>query len=265
MNKKEFLNRINYEDKVTLSNIYDKILLREKIGRSVYVCEFYPPIVWKSLVKISGELKCKIHTYGVFEESDRRLIAILSKDETDNINDYPVDLIKIKNKSHFVDLRHADFLGALMSQGIKREKFGDLILEDQNCYVPVCKDISVFIKENLVKIGKNPCEIVSVDIKNTKVPTYKFEERNIVVTSMRVDSVIASICGISRNASTDMIKKGLVLLDYEKVLQKDTYVDVGSIITARGYGKFKIHELIGKTQKDREKIIIKKYIWVWGG
>ncbi|QGU95124.1 hypothetical protein GOM49_08490 [Clostridium bovifaecis] len=260
MNKKEFLNRIKYEDKVILSNIYDKILLREKTGKAVYVCEFYPPIVWKSLVNISEGLNCKIHTYGVFEESDRRLISILSKDETDNINDYPVDLIKIKNKSNFVDLKHADFLGALMNQGIKREKFGDLILEDQNCYVPVCKDISEFVKENLVRIGKNPCEIVSIDTKNTKVPTYKFEKRNIVVTSMRLDSVVASICGISRNTSAEMIKKGLILLDYEKALQKDTYVDVESIITARGYGKFKIHEHIGKTQKDREKIIIKKYI-----
>ncbi|KYH29786.1 MULTISPECIES: RNA-binding protein [Clostridium] len=260
MNKKEFLRKINYEDKVILSNIYDKISLHEKIGRPVYTNEFYPPVIWKSLLKISVELNCKICTYGVFDESDRRLISIMSKDENDTIYDYPVELLKIKNKSNFSRLKHSDFLGALVGQGIKREKFGDLILEEQTCYVPVCSDISKFIKENLVKIGKNPCEIETIDIENTKVPEYKFEKSNIVVTSMRIDAVVAGICGISRNVSADMIKKGLILLDYEKIVEKDVNLDIGSIITVRGYGKFKIHEIIGKTQKGKEKLVIKKYI-----
>ncbi|MFU0823777.1 RNA-binding protein [Clostridium sp.] len=260
MNKKEFLRKINYEDKVILSNIYDKIFLHEKIGRPVYTNEFYPPVIWKSLIKIGVELNCKISTYGVFDESDRRLICIMSKDEIDTIYDYPVELLKIKNKSNFVQLKHGDFLGALMSQGIKREKFGDLILEDQDCYVPVCSDISKFIKENLVRIGKSPCEIETIDVESTKVPEYKFEKRNIVVTSMRIDSVVAGICGVSRNISADMIKKGLILLDYEKIVEKDVNVDVGAIITARGYGKFEIHEITGKTQKGREKLVIKKYV-----
>lgn len=260
MKKKEFLSRINYEDKVLLSNIFDKISLHENTGKTMFSNEFYPPVVWKSLIKNAFELNCKIYAYGVFEESERRILAITSHENHVDINDYPVDLLKITNKSSFVKLKHSDFLGSLMSQGIKREKFGDLIVEGQNCYFPACREISKFIIENLTKVGKNPCEVVKVDINSSKVPIYNFEKRNIIAASRRIDSIIASICGISRNNSVNLINKGLVLLDYEKVLAKDTEVDAGLVITIKGFGKFKIDEFIGETAKGRLKIAIRKYI-----
>lgn len=260
MNKKQFLDKIHCEDKALLSNIYDKILLHDRTGNPIYINEFYTPNVWKSVLKISGGLGCKISTYGVFEECDRAMISILSQNEDHNIELYPLDLVRITNKSSFVKLKHSDFLGALMAQGLKREKFGDLILQEQECYLPICRDVSRFVCDNLIKIGKNPCETAIIDIESAKVAGKNFEKRNIVVSSMRIDSIVAGICGISRNSSADMIKKGLVLLDYEKILEKDAIVEAGVIITVRGYGKFKIHEFLGKTQKDREKITIKKYI-----
>lgn len=260
MNKKEFLNRINYEDKVLLSNIYDKIMLYEKINRPIYFNEFYPPNVWKALTNISHNLGCKIGTYGVLEDSDRRVISILPPDTEDNTYEYPVCLIKINNKSAFKNLKHSDFLGALMGQGIKREKFGDLILEGQSCFVPICNDIYQYIKDNLDRVGKNPCSIEMLEINDIKVPKFNFEKKTVTVSSLRIDCVVSSLSGVSRNSSVDMIKSGMILLDYEKIVEKDTYVKLGSIVTIRGYGKFKIMESIGKTQREREKIIIKKYI-----
>lgn len=260
MNKREFLDRVKHEDKILLSNIYDKIILHEKINSPLYLNEFYPPSIWKPLINMRRELGCKISGYGIFDESDRKMISILNEYDEENIYSYPVELIRIDNKSLFTNLKHSDFLGALMSQGIKREKFGDLILENQSCYVPVSVDISLFIKDNLFKIGKSPCKIETVELYNAKIPTYKFERRHLVVTSMRIDSMVSALCGVSRSVSQDTIKKGHVLVNYEKILRKDAYVEIGSIITVRGYGKFKIEEYIGKTLKKREKIVIKKYI-----
>ena len=46
INKKEFIDRVEFEDKNLISNVYDKIMLCKKINNVVYTEEFYPPNVW---------------------------------------------------------------------------------------------------------------------------------------------------------------------------------------------------------------------------
>jgi len=260
MNKKEFLSRINYEDKILLSNIFEKIELSNKINKPIYLNEFYTPNVWNSLLSIEKELDIIVGTYGIFEDSDRRVLCFLPYGFQQDFNLYPLDLIKIKNKSSFSYLSHSDFLGTLMGQGIKREKFGDLIVKDQICYVPICKDVLPYIKENLTKIGGSPCLIESIDYTNEEIPSFNFEEKIIIASSLRIDCVVSAFTGKSRASSAEMINRGAVLIDYERIDEKDIYVKLNSIITVRGYGKFKIQSIQGKTQRDREKILIKKYI-----
>lgn len=260
MNKKEFLSKISYEDKILLSNIFEKIELSNKINKPIYLNEFYTPNVWKALLSFEKDLGIGIGTYGIFEDSDRRAISFLPYGFQEDLKLYQLNLIKIKNKSPFTHLAHSDFLGTLMGQGVKREKFGDLILKDQICYVPICKDILPYIKENLVKIGGSPCVIESIDFTNDEIPSYNFEEKIIIASSFRIDCVVSAFTGKSRAASAEMINKGAVLVDYERINEKDTDVKLNSIITVRGYGKFKIQSIQGKTQRDREKILIKKYI-----
>ncbi|AEB75854.1 RNA-binding protein [Clostridium botulinum] len=261
MNKKQFIEYFNYQDNNLISNIYDKILLHEKINNPIYFNEFYSPTIWKKLLNLSSKIRCKIGTYGIFQESDRRAISILSNYDDDEMYNYPVKLLNIINMSAFSKLKHSDFLGALMSLGIKREKLGDLIVDEDECYVPVCSDIAEFIQNNLTRIGKSPCKVKILDhYDENQIPEHKFQVKTIIVSSCRLDSIVAALGGISRSNSEDMIKKGLVLLDYEKVIRKDIHVEINSIITLRGYGKFKINECTGKTLKGREKIIIKKYI-----
>ncbi|KGM96655.1 hypothetical protein FDC62_04175 [Clostridium botulinum] len=261
MNKKQFIEYFKNEDNNLISNIYDKILLHEKINNPIYLSEFYSPNIWKKLLDLSSKIGCKIGTYGIFEESDRRFISILSDYDDNEMYNYPVKLLNIINISQFSELKHSDFLGALMSLGIKREKLGDLIVDEDECYVPVCSDIAEFIQNNLTRIGKSPCKVKILNhYDKNEIPEHKFQEKTIIVSSCRLDSIVAALGGISRSNSEDMIKKGLVLLDYEKVIRKDIHVEINSIITLRGYGKFKIKECTGKTLKGREKIIIKKYI-----
>lgn len=260
MNKKEFLNKIDFDDKIMLASIFDKIELFNKINKPIYLNEFYPPAIWKALMKYSIELGCKFGTFGIFEECDRRAISILPIEEDEDIYKYKVKLIKITNKSHFNKLRHSDYLGALMAQGIRREKFGDLLVDEESGYVPICSDIADFIKDNLNNIGKAPCSIKELSLEDATLPKVKYESKTVVVSSLRLDCVVSALCGISRNSSVDLIKKGMVLYDYEKVYEKDEEVCLKTTITIRGYGKFKIEDYIGKTHKEKERIIIKKYI-----
>lgn len=245
-------------DNQKLNNIIEKIILATKTNKIIYSNEFYTNDLYEEITYNCNKNFCKCYFYGVFKEAQRKMVAFSSYDE-ENI-EYPIDLLQIKASSKFVNLNHKDFLGSIMALGIKREKMGDLLLEDNICYVPICKDMTNFIKINLNHINKSPCNIKVLDIFTEKIPQYKFEEKIINVNSIRLDSLVSGICNISRSKAFDIIKKGCVLVNYNIVLEKDCKLENGNVITIRGYGKYIVESILGYTQRERMKILIKKFI-----
>lgn len=258
MDKKTFVNSINFEDKNLLSNLYDKINLAEKTNKIIYSNEFLPPSVWKAIINMKSSLHVEMDSYGIFEDSERKIMAF-SKAEIETAN-YPVNLIKIINKSKFKTLEHKDYLGAVMALGIKREKFGDMILSENSIFTAVCEDISEYINQNLTHVGKCPCEVEIIeDFKDISL-THSSKDILIKITSLRLDCVISSISGLSRAKAAEIIDSGKVLLNYAELREKDKNIEAQDVLTIRGYGKYKILEVIGTTQKGKLKLSIKKYI-----
>ena len=256
MDKKNFINLFHLEDKNSISNLFDKVILASRTGQTIYCNEFYTPNVWKTLEEIQIELSVKVFNYGLFEDSERRMIAFTSG----GVLKFPVKVLSIKNKSKFTTLRHKDYLGAIMSLGIKREKMGDIVLSGDGCYFPVCSDISDYMFINLDRIGNSPCSFEVLDTFIGSIPIANYEEKVIIISSLRIDCIVSSICNVSRTVATEMMDNGKVLLDYTEIKSKEKKVRINSVMTVRGYGKFKIGEEIGTTQKDRIKILVKKYI-----
>lgn len=256
MDKKGFLNAINFEDKNMLSNLFDKVTLAEKISRPVFTNEFYPPNVWKAIESMEKNFDVNIYTCGIFEESERRMLCF----SVEAPNKYPVRLLKIHNKSKFENLEHRDYLGAIMALGIKREKYGDLVLDGDCCYVVASEETSEYIISNLNSIGRCPCNVEVIDNSGAQDISVRFENQVIHSTSMRLDCLVSSICNMSRAKAADLIQAGKVLVDYVEASEKDKLLDKDSVMTIRGYGKFKLGEQLGSTQRGRIKLNIKKYI-----
>ncbi|MBU3158996.1 RNA-binding protein [Clostridium frigoris] len=257
MDKKHFLNSINCEDKNLISNIFNKIQIAEKTNGIIFTNDFLPPAIWHQILAISENYDVKSFANGIFKDSDRRMLSFSTYDAP---TEYPIDLLEIKNKSKFAKVDHKDYLGAIMSLGIKREKLGDLIIQDSICYAPVCSDISDFIINNLNKIKNCPCVVTEYDYISQALPERKFEEKVVITTSFRLDGLVSAVCNISRNSSVELISSGKILVNYFHCLKKDKVIESNDTLTIRGYGKFKIAEIIGNTQKGRLKVVIKQYI-----
>lgn len=258
MDKKSFLNCINFDDKNLLSNIYDKINLAEKTTQTILTNEFLPPNVWKAILNSKNNFDIEMDTYGIFEDCERRIMAF-SKHGIES-GKYPVSVIKITNKSKFQKLEHKDYLGAIMSLGIKREKYGDMILLENCSYVAACNDICEFLIQNLVNIGKCPCNVEIIkDLKDLSLKQNS-ESLLIKITSLRLDCVVSSICNFSRTKAVELLDSGKVLVNYIELKEKDKNVQIDDTLTIRGYGKYKIIEILGATQKGKLKLSIKKYI-----
>lgn len=256
MNKKDFLNKVSFLENNIASNIYDKIILAKKINKVICTGEFYTPKTWKTIESLSEELGINIYSYGIFEDAERKVIAF----SNDHVYCYPVTLIRVNGKSKFNNLRHKDYLGSLMALGIKREKFGDLILSNDGCYVSVQEEIVDYIKMNLVSIGKTHCTIDVLDIYSSEIPKYDFQKIIVNVSSLRIDCVVSTLCNISRSKAEELVKQGKVLVDYSEDFRKNKILNSDTIITVRGYGKFKIVEEVGWTNSGKIKILVKKFI-----
>lgn len=256
MDKKTFLNSIKYDDKDLLSKIFEKYLLFDKTGKEIFINEFLPPAVWRPLELICKNTGTSVHVSGYFEEAERRMVVFTEKEDTD----FPFSLIAVKNKSKFKDLKHKDYLGAVMSLGIIREKLGDLIVKKDKCFLVVCDDIKEYILENLAYIGNCPCIAEELDKKGKNDIDYGFKYLNVLSTSNRIDCIISAVCGISRSKSVQLIERGNVLVNYIEVQKKDLIIDEESTLTIRGYGKFIIESFNGYSKSQRIKMTIKKYI-----
>ena len=148
-----------------------------------------------------------------------------------------------------------------MGLNIKRELMGDLILEDDRGYIPVSEKISGHILSELKQIGKAPCKVreISLDDKEN-LPKYKFDDKIITVPSKRLDSIVSAITNLSRTKVIEPIEKGKVLVDYSPEKDKSKMLEMDSVITIRGYGKYRLFSDRGETKKGKERLLIKKYI-----
>ena len=281
MKKEMFLKQFPKELEYEVSKLYNSFENAEKYDTIVYTEEFYTPNIWKKLTdKIEN---IKIITDGIFENSDRRQIAFIpigyyENDNFDTIEknkgkirlsnpnnsynkNFPCKLLKISVNSKFKEYGHKDFLGSLMGLNIKRELMGDLIQDKENAYIPVSDKISDYILTELKQIGRALCTVKEIDIKNGEiVPEYKYDDKFITIPSKRLDSIVSAITNLSRNKVIEPIEKGKVLIDYYKEKDKSKIVEIGSLITIRGYGKYKLFSEHGGTKKGKERLLIKKYV-----
>lgn len=255
INKASFIKKFDGVESSIISNIYDKIIIFERTGKDIFCDYFFTPNIWKKLLDFKDIIGCNVILNGGFEDSERKMICFSEKSSVK----FPLEILIIKNDSKFSHLEHKDFLGSLMSLGVKREKFGDLICSGENCYASVCEDISEYIITNFKSAGKCPCSIETIGSDNLILPAASFQKKIIICASMRLDSVVSSLCNVSRRNASSLIENGNVLLDYADIRSKDKLVNEGSIITIKGFGKFIIKEETGFTGSGKTKITCKIY------
>lgn len=254
MYKEVIEKKFKDEEKITALNLYKKMMLAYEKDIPMFGNDFYPPNIWKFFedeVKLKG---LKVETFGVFNDSERRMISF---NNLYNI-EFPIKVLKIDASSKFNEVTHRNYLGSLLSLGIERDKIGDLIVDNNICYVAVCADISDYIIMSLERISKNPCKIKEITTGIEDI-NHQFKNEFILIQSMRLDSVVAKLIKKSRGIAQEIIEEGLVLVNYTVTRSKSFEISKGDRVTIRRYGKFIIGECSGQSKSGKYKIEIKKY------
>lgn len=252
----EYFSRLSEDDRILVSHITDMINICEKS---------YSPRFSNFLDERQAALAQSVLNergfgsydfYGGYENASRRVLGVFPEYCEDR--KFPVSALTFKYRETD-KLSHRDFLGAFMSRQIKREMLGDIVVGKGTATAFVYDTVKDVLLSEITKIGS-----VGVKTEEDNAPDIKveqaFAEKNGSVSSLRLDSVLALAVGISRGKASDLIKGGGVSVNYSVIESVSHSLEAGDVFSVRGFGKFILFSVNGKTKKDRFHITVKKFI-----
>ena len=199
--------------------------------------------------------------WGGYELAERRMVRFGSEEELGYNVDFPISCVEISpvSEKFASSCSHRDFLGALMSLGLERRIFGDIIVKEKKAYLFLEERFSSFVCENLISVGRNQvhCEVCTFPEESVKKEREKI---GIQVNSARADAVVARVCKLSRGAVLPLFNQKHVILNGLTLENKDKILKEGDIFSVRGYGKFVVGESNGLSKKGKENVSIYKYM-----
>ena len=158
------------------------------------------------------------------------------------------------------NIRHQDILGSLFALNIDSSYFGDIVLYNDYYYVFVSEDLALYIKDNLKMVGNKKVSLEEVDLSVLDNYERNYEEKEIIVSSLRIDNIISGIVNTSRKVALDKIKNKEVIVNYD-VMNKNSYMlKENDIFSIRRYGKYKFVGIVKSTKKNNFIVRYLKYI-----
>ncbi|WP_442599426.1 RNA-binding protein [Neobacillus sp. D3-1R] len=206
----------------------------------------------KLIIGETTDIRC--HFFGGAEYTERQRALIIPEYYQVENEDYQISFFEIEYPKKFVKIEHPQVLGSLMSLGIKREKFGDILIEGDRVQVVVAKEIDSYIQMQLSSIGRAKINLKEVSFTDVITIRNKWEEETTTVSSLRLDTVIAALYHISRQKSQLLIEQGLVKVNFTNIIKPSFECGEFDLISVRGYGRTKILSIEGKTKKDKWRI-----------
>ncbi len=242
-------------EKILFRKIKDMINKSEKTFSVVY-SHFLTPAEQMFLLN-EREFSGIIEFEGGHEDVERRICRVCTN-EYNKDDGLPIVLYSVKATDKNAVISHRDVLGALMGLGIKREMTGDIIAKNNQAQFFCHQSVSEFVKMNLTKIGRYSVELGESEF--SEMAELPKKPVNINVSSMRLDSIAGESFGISRTKAAELIKKGMVFVNWQVCLDTSREIKAGDKISLQGKGKILVSEISGTSKKGRLFVNILKYV-----
>ena len=244
------------EEKYLASRL--KELSDRAFNRGIWTFSDFLTLAEQSIVY--GSVKGDFMLYGGYEGAERNISVFGSEDVCGYRCEMPVKIVEISPVSKkFADtLTHRDFLGALMSLGVKREVLGDIVVRDNIGYVVCLESIADFLKESIVQVKHTTvhCEVLE-NMPDGAMPNPV--EKEILVSSERVDAVVSAVYNLSRSDSKELFDEKKVFINSKGAESASSVLKDGSIVSVRGKGRFKYNGVVRTTKKGKMSVSVEVY------
>lgn len=241
MDRKSFIKAFLEEDSYRMAKLFEALENAKGFGHFYHSDEFYTPNVWKKVLAMKDYGEIGVLGADFFERK------IFVRNMT---GENPLSILQIENLNSEIELTHRDYLGSIMSLGLAREKFGDIFIKGNKAYAVIFTTMADFLMDNLTRIGRCSIALEICDFNEAiMILQPNLTGKEAVISSLRLDAVVAELARTSRSKALDALSKGLVLVNYNETRDKAKVIKEGDTITIRGKGKFKIGQVLSTTQK----------------
>lgn len=235
-----------------------KELSNRSFNRGIWTFSDFLSLAEQSLVHAAVQYDYQL--WGGFENAERKIAVFGSEDLCGYKADMPLKIVRIEPVSQkFADaLTHRDYLGAIMSLGVKREVLGDILI-NENCGYVFCLDtIAEFLRDNILQVKHTTvhCDILDELPEIAKgEPQYK----EVLVSSERLDAIISAVFNLSRSDAKELFADRKIFVDSREVASASFSLSADSIVSVRGKGRFKYCGTVRQTKKGRMAIAVEVY------
>ncbi len=254
------------EDKICLSQLLDKIEFsknRDKIEHTDFL-DMYQVALVENFMRKTKIANYKL--YGGYEEAERK-VAIIYPDK------YNEKMLE-KNYSKILKVvrillpeeekgkySHRNYLGGIVKLGFKREKVGDIIVNENGADIIALDEFADILKEQLPSLTRfENSKITTEEIQNLQKQEVKIEEVKIIVPSLRLDNFVSDLARTSRSKANQIIEQERVFINGQNETKASKQVKLNDIITVRGKGRFSIKAFDGTTRSGRTVVVVEKYV-----
>lgn len=193
--------------------------------------------------------KTKLNIFRPFPDSEK-IIYYLDKEPE-------VILYEIKSSNV---LRHQDILGTMYSLNISKEMYGDIILDEGRYYIYVIKLFQNYFEMNFNKVRNSKIEVIELDINYLANYERKYEKLELIVSSERIDTIVAQLANTSRALVKDKVRDKEILLNNQILKNLSYTLKENDTFSIRKIGKFKYIGIIKTTKSNNYIVEILKYI-----
>ena len=260
MNKQEILSKYKKEeDKLILAKVLDKQVAsstKKQITHTDFLDMAEQKLVESFLQK---QRITRFSWQGGYASAQRKQLYFYPEQSEEEIE---IGVLRVKlPKEKIGEYEHRIYLGGILKLGVKREKIGDILVEEDGADILVDKEILPFLIKHLGDLTRfQKANLEEIPLQEIRKVEQKKEEKNIVVPSMRLDAIVSEIVGCSRAKAEEYLKQERVFLNYEMTTKGTKEVKENSILTIRGKGKYDIVQIVGLSKK--QKVVLKIAKWV---
>lgn len=218
--------------------------------------DFLDPREQQILATVIGKHpEVKWELFGGAPNAERKRALLFPEYMDAQLDDFQVRLFGIDYAKKFINIEHRQVLGSLMSLGLKRGKFGDILIDGETVQFFAGAEIADYIRLQLESIGRASISLTELPLEQAAAVDEDWNEINATVSSLRLDTVISSLYNLSRQKSQLLIQQGHVKVNWTGIENTAFECGEGDVISARGYGRAKIISIEGKTKKDKYRVI----------
>lgn len=206
----------------------------------------------ETLINQNDEIS--VRSFGGYETAELQRMLLFPAYYQPQDNDFQLQVLQIKYPQKFAELHHRQVLGTLLSQGIERATFGDIITDGAQWQVIVQANLADFFITQIDKIASVRVSLVPEELDAVLIPISDWESISTTVSSLRLDVVIAGAFNYSRNRVKTLIEGQKIRVNWADVTKPDYPVALHDMISVRHGGRIRLSSIEGTTKKDKIRV-----------